>query len=157
MMPMQTMPTQPQTFVAPQPWPPKAPPMPAPPTSAGVEGQPKWRGKIELDAPPDPLERPLVMAPTPPPPLALPSPEEAGVAAPRWAAKVDWNAIRDRLQQLGGVGLQLAQLSDGSYRVAFEMRTTQANYFHHIEATAATEHEAVSVALWRAEQWASGK
>jgi hypothetical protein len=89
--------------------------------------------------------------------LSLPSPEEAGVAGPRAAGNVDWNATRARLQQLGGIGLQLAQLGDGSFRVAFVMLTNQVNCYHNIEATAATEAEAVSAAISRAEEWASGK
>jgi hypothetical protein len=94
---------------------------------------------------------------TPPPPLSLPSPEDAGVAVPGTAGKVDWNATRERLQQLGGISWQLTQLTDGSFRVALVMRTTQPNCFHHIEATEATEAAAVNVAMARAEQWASGK
>jgi hypothetical protein len=103
------------------------------------------------------MDEPPPVAATPPPPLRLPSPEEAGVAVASAPCKVDWNALRDRLQQLGGVGLQTAQLPDGSYRVAFVMRTNQPDRFHNIEATAATEGEAVNVALLRAEQWATGK
>ena len=92
-------------------------------------------------------------------PLALPSPEELGVApasrpSSPAVAKVDWNATHDRLQKLGGTAFQSAQLNDGSYRVGFVLRTNQTDQVHHIEATAATEAEAVAVALGHAEQWA---
>jgi hypothetical protein len=165
-MPMQTMPMQTMPVQVPQPWPPKAPPQTttpgggspnwAPPVASGGQPTGQWqgRGKIDFDEPP-PLPRPPT--PTPPPPVHLPAPEEVGVAAPRPVSKVDWNALRERLQQLGGVGFQTAQLPDGNYRVAFVMRTNQANCFHNIEVTAVTETEAANVALARAEQWASGK
>jgi hypothetical protein len=108
------------------------------------------RGARPEDPPPPPATSIAKMSP-----LSLPSPEELGVASTAAPAKVDWNAARDRLGQLGGVGLQMSQLTDGSYRVAFMMRTRQADQFQHIEATARTEAEAVSAALTRAEQWAT--
>jgi hypothetical protein len=86
-------------------------------------------------------------------PLALPSPEELGVAP----AKVDWNATHDRLQRLGGTGFQLAQLADGRHRVGFVLRTNQPDQVQHIEATASTQAEAVTAALAKAEQWATGQ
>jgi hypothetical protein len=111
------------------------------------------------DDPPVPQVRPMTNNIAKPGPLTLPSPEELGVA-PRPptqttpAAKVDWNAAHDSLQRLGGTGFQLAQLADGRYRVGFVLRTDQADQVHHIEATAATQADAVASALARAEQWA---
>jgi hypothetical protein len=152
-MPMQPLPAAPQ----PQPWPPRQamPPMPTPPVSWVPDAPPempapKVRAKIELDAPPEVLT-------TPPPPVRLPSPEEAGVAAPRLAGTVDWDATRKHLEKLGGVDLQPTALADGRVRVVLVMRTDQANRYHHIEATAATAHEAVNAAMWHAEKWVSGQ
>jgi hypothetical protein len=129
------------------------------PTAPGAWAPPKYiaRGNIDLDNAPDSPAQPLATVPAKRQPLSLPSPEEAGVTGPRAAGIVDWNATRARLQQLGGIGLQLGQLADGSFRVAFVMLTNQVNCYHHIEATAATEAEAVSAAIVQAEQWASGK
>jgi hypothetical protein len=158
MMPVQTMPVQ-----APQPWPPRAASTSAPPPGGGFNPapgpnwQPTVRGAMpEMDRQPVGMDRPLNVVQTPPPPLRLPSPEEAGVAVPA-AVRVDWNLVHERLNQLGGVGLQMGRMEDGSYRITFMMRTRQANCFHHIEATAATESAAVEVAMTRAEQWASGR
>jgi hypothetical protein len=92
--------------------------------------------------------------------IVLPPPEEMGVAPTPKAvpARIDWNATRERLDRLGHIGSESIQLSDGRYRVAFVLRTNQPNRVQHIEATAATEAEAVAVALARAEQWvATGK
>jgi hypothetical protein len=153
-MPIVQMPVQ-----SPQPWPPRSV-VPQPQVAGGTNVPAAWsppptfRGKIELDEPPDPLARPLTQ--TNSPPLSLPSPEEIGMAAPRPASKVDWNATHDRLHQLGGVGLRLAQLDDSNMRVSLVMRTNQPNVFHHIDATAATEAEAVTMAMTRAEQWVAG-
>jgi hypothetical protein len=150
-MPMQMMPVQ-----MPQPWPPQtaAPPMPPPAnwTAAPVvRGQMGHDEPLALPAPPPPA------APVMAPPLRLPTPEDAGVAAPRLVLLVDWNAIRERLLQLGGTVTPPVQLPEGGFRVVFMMSTSQANCYHHIEATAATEAEAVRAALARAEEWASGR
>jgi hypothetical protein len=116
---------------------------------------------MRADDPPVQQVRPLTNSPAKATPLTLPSPEELGVA-PRSAlpaaavAKVDWNATHDSLQRLGGTGFQLAQLADGRYRVGFVLRTNQADEVHHIEATAATQADAVASALARAEQWSGG-
>jgi hypothetical protein len=159
--PMQTFPGPPQSQVqVPQPWPPPrvqpAQPPQVKPASATAQ-QPILpavvRGKLDDD--PDTMVKPLSLAKVQLTPVSLPSPEELGVAF-AVPAKVDWNATRERLNHLGAIGLQMVQMTDGSYRIAFVMRTNQADHVHHIEATAATEAEAVALAMTRAEQWAVG-
>jgi hypothetical protein len=81
--------------------------------------------------------------------IAMPSPAELGVAPP---GKVDWNETHSRLDRLGAFGLQMVQLNDGRHRVAFVLRTAKADQVQHVEVTAATEAEAVALALERAEQ-----
>jgi hypothetical protein len=133
-----------------------------PPTAVAQQPvQPIVARGMRADDPPIQPVRPVINN-TKAGPLTLPSPEELGVA-PRPplpatpVAKVDWNATHDNLQRLGGTGFQLAQLADGRFRVAFVLRTNQADQVHHIEATAATQADAVASALARAEQWASGQ
>jgi len=88
--------------------------------------------------------------------VRIPSPEEVGVASPNKgaAAKVDWNQTRDRLGRLGLIKLETVHQEDSRHRVVLVLRTRQADQVQNIEATAATEAEAVALALERAEQWA---
>jgi len=168
------MPTYPgsQPGGGPQPWmPPRVQPAQQPQVkpqgqlavgdSPGAKLQPVQpivaRGKPYEDPPAPPIQ-PLNKNNAKSAPLTLPSPQELGVpATERPAAKVDWNATHERLEQLGGTGFQTARLSDGRFRVGFVLRTNQADQVHHIEATAATQAEAVAAALRHAEQWASGQ
>jgi len=106
------------------------------------------------------LQAPEELIPAqPPPPLVLPTPEQLGVAMARPAATalqdlpVDWNVTRDRLNRLGAVRFSVAKLSEGAYRIAFELPTTQPGRTHHIEAEAATEGAAVCQALDLADLW----
>jgi hypothetical protein len=89
--------------------------------------------------------------------VRIPSPEEVGVAPPvkQASAKTDWNAAHERLERLGAISLQTIRLDDSRYRVTFMLRTNQPDRVQHVEAVAATEHEALAVALARAENWAN--
>jgi hypothetical protein len=155
---------QPQT-AQPQPWPPQA---------AQLRQQPQPQFQPPPLAAQQPIEKPVVRGIRPDEvpmpayvavaesvklaPVSLPSPEELGVglAARTPASRVDWNAAHARFQQLGGIGLQTTQLADGRVRVAFVLRTSRSDLVHHVEATAATEAEAVAVVLVEAERWAGG-
>jgi hypothetical protein len=86
--------------------------------------------------------------------IAMPSPTELGVSPP---GKVDWNETHSRLDRLGAFGLQMVQLNDGRHRVAFVLRTAKADQVQHVEVTAATAAEAVTLALERAETVSSGQ
>lgn len=95
--------------------------------------------------------------------ISLPPPEELGVLpANPVAAKttpadtVDWNTIHARLRQLGAVGFHLRKLADDSYRVTFTLPTSQTQRTHLVEVDAQSEAAAVTLALQRAEQWATG-
>ena len=116
------------------------------------------RGKPYEEPPPLPiLPAPAPVQPVSPAPLSLPSPAALGVAptarpAPT-AAQVDWNAVHERMQRLGSVGVQSVPLSDGRHRVALTLPTNQVDQVHHVEAIAATEAEAVTAALVNAEEW----
>jgi hypothetical protein len=88
----------------------------------------------------------------------MPSPQQLGVGTARLASvEGHWNATRARLQALGAVSFQADQLADGAWRFSCLLPTTQAGQTHRIEAQAATETEAVRIALERAEQWRNGR
>jgi hypothetical protein len=77
----------------------------------------------------------------------LPAPEQLGVTAAGESAGVDWNAMHARLRQLGAVGWQLGRLPQGGYRFTFLLPTAEPNHSRRVEATAASEAEAVRLAL----------
>jgi hypothetical protein len=157
---------QPGRSVPPQ-WPPQTAQQPSPSPSPS----PPITARGMMQDPPKMVNPPLISAPklTPvsmpspeeigvvPVKVALPSAEELGVVPPGKTAttKIDWNETRNRLARLGAIGWQSMQLNDGRHRVAFVLRTKQVDQVQHIEATAATEAEAVTAALARAEEWAA--
>jgi hypothetical protein len=63
---------------------------------------------------------------------------------------LDWNALRDELSRLGAIGFHLDKLADGTYRVGFLLPTGHPERALRIEAVAATEAEAIRLALDRA-------
>jgi hypothetical protein len=69
----------------------------------------------------------------------------------------DWQTTRARLQACGAVSFQADRLGDGSWRFSCQLPTAQAGRTHRIEAQAATEAEAVRLALQRAEQWRNAR
>lgn len=126
--------------------------------------QPIFRGQ----APDDPPTMPEMQAPAPalppappPAPLSMPSPDQLGIAAaapaPAPAAKVDWAAARERLGRLHAVSFNVDQPAQGGCRFTCFLATAQAAVTHRVEASAATEGDAVRLALDKAEQWAGGK
>jgi hypothetical protein len=156
-------PAQPPGRFAPPQWPPQTAQQPAPPPPITARGMmqdpPNMTNPPLLPAPkltavsmPSPEEMGVVPAK-----VGLPSPDELGVVPPgrTAAAIIDWNETRSRLDRLGAIGWQSTQLNDGRHRVAFVLRTKQADQVQHIEATATTEAEAVTAALARAEEWAT--
>lgn len=112
--------------------------------------------------PPSPAApRPVVRAQSPeepkaftrPAPLSMPSPEELGVSAGRRsAADADWTLARRRLNELGASCFQLEKLPGGGYRFVCLLPGSQSNRNHRVESEAASEAEAVRLALARAEQ-----
>jgi hypothetical protein len=150
----------------PPPWPPRTnPPQTAQQPVAPITARGMMAETPKVVSPP--------LIPTPKlNPVSMPSPDEVGVVPPgaksvampslgavgmpqpakAGGSKVDWNETRERLDRLGAIGLQTAKLADGRHRVAFVLRTRQADQVQHVEATAATEAEAVALALDRAEK-----
>ncbi len=118
---------------------------------------------IRQPSPPRPLVRakgedaPPVTRP--PARLAIPSPQQLGIAPAGGSttAAVDWNAARHRLDRLGAVYFHVEKLDAGGYRFTCLLPTAQRGHTHRVETVAATEAEAVHLALARAEAWAGGK
>jgi hypothetical protein len=116
--------------------------------------QPIFRGKGE-DEPFDNTTVPASVAPSAPAALVMPSPGELGVAESRGRdGKADWNNARERLQQLGAIAFNLDQLGGEGCRFSCFLPTASPSRTHHIEATAASESEAIRLALAKAEEWA---
>jgi hypothetical protein len=86
--------------------------------------------------------------------LRLPSPEDLGVSAPRPTAGADWSAALRRFDQLGATGFQLEKLPQGGCRVSCLLPTSQPGRTHRIDAQAASDGDALRLALERAEEWA---
>lgn len=98
--------------------------------------------------------RPAPVSPPPPAgPLALPAPEQLGVAhaAPAAANRLDWAATRSQLDRLGATCFHLEKLESG-WRFTCLLPAREPGKQRRIDAEAATEAEAVRVALERAGQ-----
>ena len=90
------------------------------------------------------------------PPLALPPPEQLGIGAASAPADIDWNAIHGQLRRVGATVYRSQQTAHG-YCFTCLLPTADPSRNQRIEATAATEAEAIRLALARAEQWTRGK
>jgi len=144
----------PSAGAVPAAWPQAAPP--------GAPAVPQARPQPAVAAAPQ-QPRPLVRAqmpdepaaPAPRPAIALPTPEECDVKCPPRpaAGEPDWAAVHARVKALGAVCFQVEKLAPGGSRVTCVLPTAQAGRTHRIEARAATDAEAVRVALEQAEQW----
>jgi hypothetical protein len=110
-----------------------------------------------LRAPPEAPPRRPVLAEVSPAPLTLPPPEQLGIGIPRPvpAGNLDWNVVHGRLRQLGSLTFQLQKGPEGGYRFLCLLPTRQPDRARRIEASAATEAEAVQSVLAQAEQWAA--
>jgi hypothetical protein len=89
--------------------------------------------------------------------LNMPSPEQLGVATARPAGDIDWDATHRRLDRLGALCFHREKLDRGGYRFTCLLPTSQADRTHRVEVVAATEAEAVRLALEKAEEWAGGR
>jgi len=88
-----------------------------------------------------------------PRPLVMPSPEELGVAASSQSQPgADWAAIRPRLETMGVKSFRVDHTPAGAVSVTF-LLCLQGSRVHQVEGAAATEAEAVSVALVETERY----
>jgi hypothetical protein len=137
-------------------------PWPAPPQASRPPQRPPGNPSTPALAQQKPLREPLARAqmedpaPVPvaprPTALCLPAPEQLGVMAAQStpsvpAAPVDWNATHAQLNRFGAVSVQLVRLPAGGYRFTFLLPTADPQRTRHVEATGATEAEAVNAAL----------
>jgi hypothetical protein len=89
----------------------------------------------------------------------MPTPEQLGLAPVRPAAAVadtDWAAVHRRLDRLGATCFHLEKATGGT-RITCLLPTAQAGRSHRVEAQAASEGDAVRLALDQAEEWARQK
>jgi hypothetical protein len=85
----------------------------------------------------------------------MPSPEELGVHMVKTEEPaVDWNQVDQRLRQFRAISIHRQRLTQGGYRFLFLLPTGQADRVQRVEAVAATEAEAVRMALEKADQLA---
>jgi hypothetical protein len=106
-------------------------------------------------------EEPIAL-PSPPPPVrelvGLPAPEQLGLAPTRNSEPgIDWNAVNQRVQNLGAVCFQQTKLPQGRWRVTCLLPTNQPNQTHRIEVEADSNAEGVRLALAQAEEWSGVK
>ena len=128
-------------------WPPAAAPQ-QPPRAAAVPARPPVaRGQM-----PEEPRRPVAPPAPPPTRLEMPSPEELGIAVAKPAVPVDWSAVHARLDRLGVLKFALERLPAGDYRFTCLVPGADANRPRPVEATAATEAEAVRRTLELAER-----
>jgi hypothetical protein len=84
--------------------------------------------------------------------VIIPTPEQLGVAR-RAEMHADWAVTRQRLQELGAVSFQVDHPAAGGCRFVCWLPQGQPGTTRCIEAHAATEAEAVRLALDRAARW----
>jgi hypothetical protein len=121
-----------------------------------VPQAPTIRGQSPEEPKPAPVWPPpgvVAAAAAPPAPLAIPAPEQLGLAAmrPVETARLDWAAARTRLDRLGATCFYLEKLDSG-WRFTCLLPTAEAGKQRRIDVEAASEAEAVQVALERAEK-----
>lgn len=121
------------------------------PQQTAARPAPRFRAQM----PEEPVSNELPVPPARPAPLTMPSPEQLGVAPARTDAVFDWTTAHRRLDLLGASSYR-ERLAQGGYRFTCLLPTTQADRVHRVEAVAATEEEAVRLALQKAEEWAAG-
>ena len=136
----------------------QVPRLPVPPAGTGLASapapaprQPIIRGQVEEEPLPPAAVETTVLAPPP----SLPHPSALGLAAP--PSEMDWTATRQHLRELGVVSFQVGE-QRGSWHFVCQMPTATAGVFHRIESgPAATEAEAVTLALAEAQRWRTGR
>lgn len=123
---------------------PSAPTYSAPRTAAPARPQPLVRAQAPEE--PNPARPPL---------LTLPPPEQLGVAVR--PVQTDWTAIHTRLRELGVLSFHMDSLTDGRARFTCWMPGDRPGLTRRIEAAAASETEAVQLALQQIEQMRRGR
>lgn len=144
---------------------------PAPPVQPAAHPQSAPRRPVlaEMAAGLPPVKAPVVVpqAPAPrirlqgaddaiepmPRPLTMPAPEEVGIASmSQLRGAVDWGATRQRLESLGVKSFRVDRTPAGEVNVTF-LLWLRGSQPRQVESTAATEAEAVSLALVETERY----
>lgn len=150
--------------------------MPAPPsgfpvaTNPGFNRAPAQAAPPNIPSMPSSAPGPVIRAqssdePVPPPvesrpaPLQMPSPEQLGLkpASGNDPDRTDWSDAHRRLEQIGALSFCLEKLAEGGCRFCCALPTQGIDRVHRIEVRAASEVEAVGLALQEAEAWTRKK
>jgi hypothetical protein len=84
--------------------------------------------------------------------VRVPSPDELGVARPQSTApRVDWAVVGQQMHELGARDFHIDP-RDGSYRCTLLLPGDRAGVTWRVDATAATEADAIRLAIERARQ-----
>ncbi len=95
--------------------------------------------------------------PARPPLLTLPSPEQLGVAVRPVETATDWTAMHARMKELGVLSFHMDSLPDGRARFTCWLPRDRPGLTRRIEALAASETEAVQLALQQADHMRRGR
>jgi hypothetical protein len=128
--------------------------VPAPPSPASVVApQPSVAGPvIRAQSGDDSGSHPVANKPAP---LQMPSPEQMGLKAvsPSDLEHADWIDAHRRLDRIGAQSFFVERLAGGGCHFCCVLPSKDAEHIHRIEVRAATEDEAVRLALAEAEAW----
>jgi hypothetical protein len=92
----------------------------------------------------------------PPTPVSIPTPEELGVSSARTATgNGDWLPGYRRLLDLGAYSFRIDRVRAGGFQITCLLPAGQTQRVHRIETQAATEGEAVRLAVEEAERWSA--
>jgi hypothetical protein len=91
--------------------------------------------------------------------LTIPSPEELGIlpAPSAETNRLDWAQVHRDLERLATITYRLDKLPQGGCRFTCLLATSHPGLSHRVEAEAASEAEAVRLALDKAKEWSAGK
>lgn len=166
----QAQPVAPPAHYGQWPVPRQTPPRPMMPTTAAMANGQGFRPAPQQPVTQQPAPAPIIRfqnedpAPVRPTRLELPAPEQLGirgiaVAQPTMASApshgLDWNRIHERLRRLGALGFHLDRLPMDAVRVTFYLPSGEGGRTRLVEAEAASDAQAISLALERAEGWAA--
>jgi hypothetical protein len=119
------------------------------PTNAALALEQFPRPKVRMQGPETPMTPPQAGFQA----LVMPSPEQLGIVpalASSATAELDWNELRNRLRQLGAVGLHLDQVAGGNWRATLLMPDGAAADPRRLEAVATSDASAVADVLAQA-------
>jgi hypothetical protein len=137
-----------------RPWPPVPAQQPQPPV---VRGVPPDEPPL-LPAAPAPVPAAPLPPPPPPAPVSIPTPQELGLGSARTTpGQGDWLPGYRRLLDLGAYSFRIDRIPSGGFQITCLLPAAQTQRVRRIETQAATEAEAVRLAVEEAERYSVQK